>query len=83
LKKINLLTEITRSYSISKNKNQLSFFLQKKLIIPRKSERSKEEIKSKKREIRSVNSSNTLYLQVQEIQKNKSIVRVMRIQKDI
>jgi len=51
--------------------------------MSRKSKRSKEKIKSKSREIRSVNSSNTLYLQVQEIQKNKSIETVMHIQKGI
>jgi len=57
LKKISSEPKIPRKYSIEKQ-NSLSLSLHK-LIMLRKSERSKEEIESKSREMRSVNSPNT------------------------
>jgi hypothetical protein len=54
-------------------KKQLSFLSLKKLIVSRKRERSKEEIKSKGREIESVSSPNTSDLKRQKTQENKLI----------
>jgi len=55
LSQISLLSKIPRKYSIEKLQRTSSL---KKLIISRKSERSKKEIKSKSRDIESVNSPN-------------------------
>jgi len=52
------VSKIPRKYSIAKIAT-LVFLSPRKLIISRKSERRKEEIKSKSREIESVHSPNT------------------------
>jgi hypothetical protein len=69
LNKISPVPEIPRKYEIKK----ISFFFSlKKLVTSRKSERSRKEIKSKKREIGIVNSPNTSGLQRQKMQTKKS-----------
>jgi hypothetical protein len=62
--------KIPRKYSISEKK---TLFPLKKLIISRKSERIKEEIKSKSRKIESVKSPDTSGVQFQKMQKMNSL----------
>jgi hypothetical protein len=69
LQKISLLLKIPKIYSTKKLQNTSS---PKKLIISKKSERSKKEIKSKSRDIESVNSPNKSRVQRQKMQRNKS-----------
>lgn len=70
LNKISPVPEIPRKYKISKKISL--FFSLKELVTSRKSERSREEIKSRRREIGSVNSPNTSGLQRQKMQTKKS-----------
>ena len=62
--KISVLLKIPRIYSIEKLQHTSSL---KKLIISRKNERSKKEIKSKCRDIESLNSPNTSRVQRQKM----------------
>jgi len=67
LKKLSLGQKAQRKYSIEKIVTV--FFFPKKLIISRKSERSKEEITPKSREIESANSPSFSGLQVKNCRK--------------
>jgi hypothetical protein len=72
-KKASPVLKIARKGTVARKQVSFFFLLPKKLTVSRRSERSKEEIKSKSREIESVSSANTFGLQGQKTQKNKSI----------
>ena len=73
LLQISPLPKIPRKYSIEKLQHTSSL---KKLIISRKIERSKKEIKSRSRDVESVNRPNTSSVQRQKVQRKKSIKQI-------